>query len=232
MNESNLSHLVQDPENPGILFCEYFKEIKSHLEKTAVYYHLKIPMLAGTDSAALAINKDIWESYNKLLTYASQRAKENLEFCEQEQEEEIPPETLYKYTYDANYQITYCTEHYICILIEGYEYAGGAHGMPFRYVLIYNRQTGEPVKGEKLFSITKESVKELRKQAFAQVFKEHPENYWDNVLQIVEDSKDFFETGYYLSPNGVVFYYAPYELAAYVYGFTEATVPYTVLPLL
>jgi len=37
--------------------------------------------------------------------------------------------------------------------------------------------------------------------------------------------------GFYLSETGVVFYYAPYEIASYAEGFPEVTIPYSELEM-
>ena len=40
-----------------------------------------------------------------------------------------------------------------------------------------------------------------------------------------------YESPFYLSETGVVFYYAPYEIASYAEGFPEVTIPYSELEM-
>ncbi|MBD5545650.1 MAG: DUF4163 domain-containing protein [Lachnospiraceae bacterium] len=189
-----------------------------------------MPQLTMRSAVAGKINEQLLDFYTGAYENGLSAGGEDMEF-QQETSEEAGEDFYYRYSYEEGYQVTLFDERYLSILAEGYEYAGGAHGMPFRIPLIFDLETGEQVKGKSLFAVSEEQFMERKREAYRELIAQSDEGtYWEDALSLVEESTDF-DSGYYLSENGVTFYYAPYALAPYAAGFVEATVPYEKLPL-
>ncbi|WP_455148513.1 DUF3298 domain-containing protein [Clostridium sp.] len=135
-------------------------------------------------------------------------------------------------TIDGDNAITYLDDHYVCVRADGYEYTGGAHGTPFRQYFVFDRETGARLL---LSDVLENPVEELQAKvgaAFRELAEktnfafESPEDLEHTVADGIS-----YESPFYLSETGVVFYYAPYEIASYAEGFPEVTIPYSELEI-
>ena len=135
-------------------------------------------------------------------------------------------------TIDGDDAITYLDDHYVCVRADGYEYTGGAHGTPFRQYFVFDRKTGARLS---LSDVVENPVEELQAKvgaAFRELAEktnfafESPEDLEHTVADGIS-----YESPFYLSETGVVFYYAPYEIASYAEGFPEVTIPYSELEM-
>lgn len=135
-------------------------------------------------------------------------------------------------TIDGDDAITYLDDHYVCVRADGYEYTGGAHGTPFRQYFVFDRETGARLS---LSDVVENPVEELQAKvgaAFRELAEktnfafESPEDLEHTVADGIS-----YESSFYLSETGVVFYYAPYEIASYAEGFPEVTIPYSELEM-
>ena len=135
-------------------------------------------------------------------------------------------------TIDGDNAITYLDDHYVCVRADGYEYTGGAHGTPFRQYFVFDRETGARLS---LSDVVENPVEELQAKvgaAFRELAEktnfafESPEDLEHTVADGIS-----YESPFYLSETGVVFYYAPYEIASYAEGFPEVTIPYSELEI-
>ena len=135
-------------------------------------------------------------------------------------------------TIDGDDAITYLDDHYVCVRADGYEYTGGAHGTPFRQYFVFDRETGARLS---LSDVVENPVEELQAKvgaAFRELAEktnfafESPEDLEHTVADGIS-----YESPFYLSETGVVFYYAPYEIASYAEGVPEVTIPYSELEM-
>ena len=134
-------------------------------------------------------------------------------------------------TIDGDDAITYLDDHYVCVRADGYEYTGGAHGTPFRQYFVFDRETGARLS---LSDVVENPVEELQAKVGA-AFRELAERQFclespEDLEHTVADGISY-ESPFYLSETGVVFYYAPYEIASYAEGFPEVTIPYSELEM-
>ena len=123
--------------------------------------------------------------------------------------------------------INYLDPRYVCVQADGYEDSGGAHGTPFRDYFIFDRETGARLT---LSDIVENPVEELQgivSRAFRELAEktnfafEAPEDLEHTIADDVS-----YDSKFYLTPEGVVFYYTPYEIAPYAEGFPEVTIPF------
>ncbi len=61
---------------------------------------------------------------------------------------------------------------------------------------------------------------------FTNYINEEPAGFWDEAIDTVRESAGF-DSDFYLTEGGLVFYYSPYDLACYAAGFQQVTIPYS-----
>ena len=146
--------------------------------------------------------------------------------------EAVQPVYSMALTIDGDNAICYLDDHYVCVRADGYEYTGGAHGTPFRQYFVFDRETGARLS---LSDVVENPVEDLQAKvgaAFRELAEktnfafESPEDLEHTVADGIS-----YESPFYLSETGVVFYYAPYEIASYAEGFPEVTIPYSELEM-
>lgn len=126
--------------------------------------------------------------------------------------------------------IFFFNERFISFTQQGYEYSGGAHGMPYWIPHTFDLHTGEELSLSFFVANDEETFKDIVTEQFIRMYDVDPEWYWDNAIETVRESVDF-DSPFYLKEEGLVVYFGPYELAPYVAGFVEIVVPYDDLEL-
>lgn len=226
----DMANPVPDETYTAIISYQAKKVLQSENGLAKAEITVTMPQLAMRSVTAEKINEQLLDFYRNAYETGIATGEADARF-QQESSEDMGEDFYYDYTYEVGYGITLLNDQYLSIWADGYEYAGGAHGMPFRTTLIFDLETGEQVKGKGLFEVSEEQFREIKLEAYRELIAQSEEGiYWENALSIVEESADF-DSGYYLTKNGVTFYYHPYELAPYAAGYVEATVPYEKLPL-
>lgn len=199
--------------------------------------------LEGSDAAAaryyvetLVLNgsSDAVKQMNQVLEAASKRQVENgkkLTAMVDEQQLSLPsfspPSLQYKIS-----GITYLDSRYFCAEADGSEYTGGSRDMPSREFFIFDRQTGKQLGLTDLIATPMEQLKQIVAAHFKKYAEqtngtfETPEELEQTVYGRVNERSPF-----YLTPEGVVFYFAPYDIAPAAAGFPEVTVPYSELSM-
>lgn len=128
---------------------------------------------------------------------------------------------------ELNYSVTYNKNGYLCILQSGYEFTGGAHGMPYRIAHTFDLNTGKEVTLKNIFSLSKADMTTKIARAFNKLFKSDKESvYWDDALATVKKTAGY-SSPFYLTNKGVRLYYSPYDLSAYARGYVEVTLHYS-----
>jgi hypothetical protein len=212
--EFTLENPQTDDTTTAVVYYTYEKEYQDEDGNTCGSLSFEIPQLTMRSISAQTINQDILTKYHEILLYSDSDAEE-----------------LEQYSESMGYSVTYIGDEWICLLLEGYVYTGGAHGLPFRNTLIYNLESGECAQTEDLFDVTEETFTTLYTQAFQDLIAESPEEYWDDATDTVSEEANFQDAAYYLTDTGVTFYFEPYVLAAYARGYVEAEIPYEKLPI-
>ncbi|NJM64564.1 MAG: DUF3298 and DUF4163 domain-containing protein [Acaryochloris sp. RU_4_1] len=109
-----------------------------------------------------------------------------------------------------------------------YWYTGGAHPNSSRTYWNFNPQTGKPIRlsdllvkgyAPKLNTIAEKHFRQVRKLAANESLNRA--GFWFE--------KDQFQvnTNFVISPQGLIFFFNPYEIAPYASGSTEIQIPYT-----
>ena len=73
---------------------------------------------------------------------------------------------------------------------------------------------------------SEDELKAIVAKHFEEMAASRPEGtYWEDAVSYVHDTVNM-ESEFYLTEEGIVFFYGPYELACYAEGFQEVLVPY------
>lgn len=214
-----------DANATALVYYSFEKEYADQNGKVYGKTGYTIPQLTMRSVEAGMINQDILSWFEDSLAYADEAAKAAKVPDGAEASDAL------QYTLDVEYSLTYLDETKICLLLNGYEYTGGAHGMPFKKALIYDMTNGQKIETEDLFDVTEEDFSELFTEAFSDLIAKSPSDYWADAMDYVHSEASFENENYYLTDTGVTFYFDPYALAAYAYGYVEAEIPYDRLPL-
>ncbi len=121
---------------------------------------------------------------------------------------------------EVNYGITYNKNDILSILFEGYLYAGGAHGMPYRMPQTFRVSTGEPMSLSEVTGLSKEQVIKRINEKFNTLYAQNPDNYWENARDLVA-GLSYESFSYYVEQDGVHIYFDPYFVAPFAAGFVE-----------
>ncbi len=121
--------------------------------------------------------------------------------------------------------ITYFDGNYFSFCQHGDAYEGGAHGMLYQIGYTFDLETGERIYLADLIGNSEEELRELVAEYFAQYIGENPEAFWEDALETVNEGVSL-DSDFYLSKEGIHFYFPPYALACFAAGFQEVTIPY------
>ncbi|MCI6213705.1 DUF3298 and DUF4163 domain-containing protein [Bacteroides heparinolyticus] len=148
---------------------------------------------------------------------------------EQEQEEGMNLEGWYSFYRSVEGRVKNYFKHLLVYRIDYNEYTGGAHGIYMATFLNMDLHTLSPVRLDDLFANDyKEALTDLLwNQLMA-----------DNKVKTRQELEDigYATTGelaptenFYLTPQGITFYYNVYDIAPYVMGPIEITLPYEIM---
>ena len=189
-----------------------------------------IVSIAGNEAATEKINENILsrvEFFNTATNESVEYAKEDYEYM---LSEDIQPPM--PYSSDLSYTVTRADDHVISFTENGYEYTGGAHGMPYKTGINYDANTGELLSFTDLSDDpdTFHADTLAYNQALAQTEYYSAELFnTDNITDGTLEEVLYADGGWYLSTSGLVFMSPPYALAPYAAGTLEFTIPYSEL---
>ena len=130
-----------------------------------------------------------------------------------------------RYSFDAEVsKITYLDEKVLGFEMNGYDYYGGAHGMPWKDNYLFDIETGERLTLGDLVAVTEEELDAIVVDAYKN--NGEWEYYWDESENTIIEGISYETTDFTVTEDGLKFYFYPYALASYGQGFTYATVPY------
>ena len=105
------------------------------------------------------------------------------------------------------------------------DYAGGAHDMPCARGFTFDLQTGKRLNLSDVTDNSEEELKRIVTGHFAELIGKDPDAYWSDALEVVEEATGY-EADFYLTEEGICFFFGPYELACYAMGFQSVVIPY------
>ena len=116
----------------------------------------------------------------------------------------------------------------VTVKFDTYAYTGGAHPNSSLSFYTFNRETGQLLTLADMVSDTT-ALLGVVEQAFRQQQKLQPHANLEEQGYFLRDGHFFLPANIGMGREGLVFYYNAYEIAAYVVGPIQVTVPYTQL---
>ena len=195
-------------------------------EKTAAQIYVEQMVFTGDGEALARMNETLEKRSRELMAYGES-------MITPEEEALIHKEDFRPYSMTVTVQgITYLNEDYLSLEMDGYEDSGTAHGMPSREYFIFDRRSGEQLNLSDLVENSPEELQALVGAAFRRLAEEtnfsfeSPEDLEHTVADDVS-----YQSKFYLSSEGLVFYYDPYVIAPFSEGFPQVVIPYGDLKL-
>ena len=148
---------------------------------------------------------------------------------EKDKEDESSIGAWYSYYKGIESLVQYYKKHLLVYRINYNEYTGGAHGIYMSTFLNMDLRTLSPIRLDDIF------VGEYQEALTDLLWNQLMADNKVTTRQEVEDM-GYTSTGdleptenFYLSPKGITFYYNIYEIAPYVMGPVEITLPYEIM---
>ena len=120
---------------------------------------------------------------------------------------------------------TYTSPEVLTVQLETFVYTGGAHPNSNRAFYIFDRETGQTLSLANLVSDTT-ALLNLVEQTFRKQQELPPQTNLEERGYFLRDGRFFLPANIGMNRTGLIFYYNPYEIAAYALGPIEVTVPY------
>lgn len=174
-------------------------------EEWYVSYSVKVPIISDTQ------NKDLENSLNtgfeKMLTDIAANVEESFE---EQKGNDFPV----RVSGELGYRFIANSQNYFSVLLEGYDYYGGAHGMPYRKSV--NVMKGKEILLGDLFFEGSGYEKALIDKMNSIRLLSSTQEY-----HLVQEVTELPVDSFYIKDGNLVIYYQPYELASYARGFVE-----------
>ncbi len=150
-------------------------------------------------------------------------------------EEEYHEEAYYmEGSVTCEVDLSYYNDCYIGLLWSGYDYySGAAHGMPYTDFRLYDRETGEELYLDDILASSEEELNAIVTRMFEE--RHDGDEIWEWGLEYISENAGFLEDhhlkagDYYLTDEGLVYYFGAYEVASYAEGMPEVLIPYNEL---
>ena len=147
-------------------------------------------------------------------------------------EEEYHEEAYYmEGSVTCEVDLSYYNDRYIGLLWSGYDYySGAAHGMPYTDFQLYDRETGEELYLDDILASSEEELNAIVTRMFEE--RHDGDEIWEWGLDYISENAGFMEDhhlkagDYYLTDEGLVYYFGAYEVASYAEGMPEVLISY------
>lgn len=204
------------------------------LDDGKVYFEAKgvFPKIKSSSKAAKKINQELTKEKNKWISNTKKQeadAKDMFASMAADDTISMPEWTA---SDDIRYEVTNNDGKIFSVLMSGYEFQGGAHGMPYRIAMTFDAKTGEKLTAAKLFGTTKSKLNaKVRKLYLEKYDKEgieagfygEGESGRDTLKKTLSSMN--FNNAFYVKDGNAVFYANPYDLGPYAAGFIEVSTP-------
>lgn len=195
------------------------------LDDGKVYFEAKgvFPVIKDNSKAAKKINQELKKAKTAWI-------KETKEKASGSNVESLPSTNA---SDEISYEVTSNDGKYFSVLMSGYDYQGGAHGMPYRETMTFDAKTGQKLTAAKLFGTTKAKLNSKVRNLYLKKYdKEGVEAGFHTGLVEGKSDRDVlkenlapidFNNAFYVKNGKAVFYANPYDLGPYAAGFIEVS---------
>ncbi len=129
---------------------------------------------------------------------------------------------FYPHMAELNFDITYNKDGIISVVFVESNFSGGMHPDFNMTSFTYSVPGKEDVDVEHRLGMSKDRITRLLKENFKEMIEDSPEEFYSDSIECMENKID--SVGWYLSGDGVHFYFNPYEIAPYSAGVIETVI--------
>ncbi len=210
----------------GQFYYEADEELCEDCGKPVYAYYIEGFTLNGSMPGDEEINAQVQEITDSMIKNA----------IEMGFDEEEPHEEAYRNESSVTFrgELSYYNDRYIGLLWNGYDYySGAAHGMPYTDFRLYDRETGEELYLDDILASSEEELNAIVTRMFEE--RHDGDEIWEWGLEYISENAGFLEDhhlkagDYYLTDEGLVYYFGAYEVASYAEGMPEVLIPYNEL---
>jgi|GEM_PF-739652 hypothetical protein len=209
----------------GQFYYEADEELCENCGKPVYAYYIEGFTLNGSMPGDEEINAQVQEITDSMIKNATEMGFD----------EEEPHEEAYRNESSVTFwgDLSYYNDRYIGLLWNGYDYhRGAAHGIPYKIFRLYDRETGEELYLDDILASSEEELNAIVTRKFEERYKkdEIPEGNFG--FRYISRNAGFMEDhhlkagAYYLTEEGLVYYFGVYEVAGYAEGMPEVLIPY------
>ena len=210
----------------GQFYYEADEELCEDCGRSVYAYYIEGFTLNGSMPGDEAINEKIQEITDSMIKNAAGVGVD---------EEEYHEEAYYmEGSVTCEVDLSYYNDRYIGLLWSGYDYySGAAHGMPYTDFRLYDRETGEELYLDDILASSEEELNAIVTRMFEE--RHDGDEIWEWGLEYISENAGFLEDhhlkagAYYLTEEGLVYYFGAYEVASYAEGMPEVLIPYNEL---
>lgn len=207
----------------GQFYYEADEELCEDCGRPVYAYYIEGFTLNGSMPGDEAINEKIQEITDSMIKNAAGVGVD---------EEEYHEEAYYmEGSVTCEVDLSYYNDRYIGLLWSGYDYySGAAHGMPYTDFRLYDRETGEELYLDDILASSEEELNAIVTRMFEE--RHDGDEIWEWGLEYISENAGFLEDhhlkagDYYLTDEGLVYYFGAYEVASYAEGMPEVLIPY------
>lgn len=207
----------------GQFYYEADEELCEDCGRPVYAYYIEGFTLNGSMPGDEAINEKIQEITDSMIKNAAGVGVD---------EEEYHEEAYYmEGSVTCEVDLSYYNDRYIGLLWSGYDYySGAAHGMPYTDFRLYDRGTGEELYLDDILASSEEELNAIVTRMFEE--RHDGDEIWEWGLEYISENAGFLEDhhlkagAYYLTEEGLVYYFGAYEVASYAEGMPEVLIPY------
>lgn len=213
----------QEINQIGQFYYEADEELCEDCGRPVYAYYIEGFTLNGSMPGDEAINEKIQEITDSMIKNAAGVGVD---------EEEYHEEAYYmEGSVTCEVDLSYYNDRYIGLLWSGYDdYSGAAHGMPYTDFRLYDRGTGEELYLDDILASSEEELNAIVTRMFEE--RHDGDEIWEWGLEYISENAGFLEDhhlkagAYYLTEEGLVYYFGAYEVASYAEGMPEVLIPY------
>jgi hypothetical protein len=192
------------------------------LDRIAEFAEISLKQNRIESSASYPVFSGNLAVFNAAIDQTKQ-VESSLQFFEEGQISQTKGELYNGWTLIVNHEIKYASEGLVSILVPIYTYTGGAHGNTgFDALNVLKEESG--LRRLELRDVFTEEadLKPILKSVTEELEARQASFMVDGSVTLTEQDLSIFT----LSPKGITFHFAPYQVASYAEGTFEVTVPF------
>lgn len=128
------------------------------------------------------------------------------------------------YEVAETFNVTYNKDKIISLLSSNYLYTGGAHPDHSQTGIVYDLNANKRLELTDILNKTQDEIKQIFIDSFSTIIDENPELYFEDAKETVAKSTDTIN--FYLSKDGLIFFFNPYDIAPYASGYPSSSIPF------